>query len=58
MAVSPIAAIPVRTQLKTLRQIVIEADPEYQVEDNTPIEYEFTKRTFKGPYRKRGAYAP
>ena len=58
MAVSPIKAIPVRTQLKTLRQIVVEADPEYQVQDNMPVEYEFTKRNFTGPYRQRGAYAP
>lgn len=51
-------AIPVRTSLKTIRQIVIEADPEFQTDDSMPIEYEFTKRKFKGPYRQRGAYAP
>ena len=53
-------AIPVRTMQRTIRQLVIESDPEYQVEDNMPVEYKFNndKRTFKGSYRHRGAYGP
>lgn len=57
MATSPIA-IPVRTLRKTLRQVVIEADPEYITEDRNPIEYEFPKRIFRGNYKTRGPYEP
>lgn len=55
MASSP-RAIPVRTFEKTLRQIVIEADPEYITEDRNPVEYEFPGHTFRGNYRNRGPY--
>jgi len=57
MARSPVA-IPVRTLRKTLRQVVIEADPEYITEDRNPIEYEFPKRIFRGNYKTRGPYEP
>jgi hypothetical protein len=51
-------ALPVRRTQKTLRQIVIEADPEYVVEDRNPVEYEFPKHTFRGNYKIRGPYEP
>lgn len=56
MATSP-RAIPVRTTRKTMRQMCIEADPEFITESTNPIEYEFTKRTFRGRTNHRGAYA-
>ena len=55
MATSP-RAIPVRTLAKTLRQIVIEADPEYMTEDRNPVEYEFPRHIFRGNYKNRGPY--
>ena len=57
MATSPIA-IPVRTLAKTLRQIVIESDPEFVAEDRNPIEFEFPRRIFRGNYKIRGPYEP
>ena len=59
--VAPIQkAIPVRTLQKNIRQIVIEADPEFQTDSNMPVEYKFNndKRVFVGPYQHRGAYGP
>lgn len=54
-------AIPVKVMNRTLRQLVIEADPEYMVDSENPVEYEFkTKngtREFRGRYKSRGAYA-
>lgn len=50
--------IPVKTTVKTLRQMCIEADPEFYIEGRKPIAYEFGggKRKFReitdnsGPY--------
>jgi hypothetical protein len=33
-------------------------DPDFITESTNPVEYEFTKRTFKGRTNQRGAYAP
>lgn len=55
MATSP-RAIPVRTTQKTLRQMCLEADPEFIEESLNPVEYEFSKRTFRGRTNHRGAY--
>jgi hypothetical protein len=56
MATSP-RAIPVKVTVKTLRNMCIEADPEFIEKSENVDEYEFTKRTFKGRTRYRGAYA-
>lgn len=56
MATSP-RAIPVRVRTRTLRNMCIEADPEFITESERPPEYEFSKRTFRGHTRTRGAYA-
>ena len=55
MATSP-QVIPVRIRTKTLRQMVIEADPEFMEESENPVEYEFAKRKFRGRYKQRGPY--
>ncbi len=56
MATSP-RAIPVRVRTRTLRNMCIEADPEFIEESENATEYEFSKRNFKGRTRYRGAYA-
>jgi hypothetical protein len=56
MATSP-RAIPVRTRTRVLRNMCIEADPEFIEESENPEEYQFSKRTFRGRYKHRGAYA-
>lgn len=50
-------AIPVRIRVRDIRQMCIEADPDFHNEGENPVEYEFTKRTFRGRYKYRGAYA-
>lgn len=57
MATSP-QAIPVRIRVRTLRQMVINADSEFMEESENPVEYEFTKRKFRGRYKTRGPYEP
>jgi hypothetical protein len=57
MATSP-QAIPVRIRVRTLRQMVIASDSEFMEESENPVEYEFTKRKFRGRYRVRGPYEP
>jgi hypothetical protein len=49
-------AIPVRVTVKTLRQMCIERDPDFIEDGENPIEYEFTRRKFRGRYRLRGPY--
>lgn len=56
MATSP-QAIPVRIRVRTLRQLCIQSDSEFMEESENVREYEFSKRTFKGRYKHRGAYA-
>lgn len=56
MATSP-RAIPVRTRIRTLRNMCIEADPEFIEESENQVEYEMSKKKFKGRTRHRGAYA-
>ena len=55
MASSP-RAIPVRTTTRTLRQMCLEADPEFIEDSENPIEYEFPRRKFRGRYKFRGPY--
>ena len=57
MATTPIRAIPVRTRTKTLRQMVVEADPAYIEDSENPVEYEFARRKFRGRDKHRGPYA-
>ena len=49
-------AIPVRTIVRTLRELVLKSDPEFIRESQEAREYEFTTRTFKGRYAQRGPY--
>lgn len=57
MATSP-RAIPVKVRTRTLRQMCINADPEFHQESQKPVAYEFNngKRIFRevtdasGPY--------
>lgn len=52
------AAIPVRTRVRTLRQMCVDADPDFYPEGRRPVAYEFAngKRKFReitdhsGPY--------
>lgn len=58
MASSP-KAIPVKTRVRTLRQMCIEADPEFYPESRKPVAYEFNngKRVFREVTYESGAYA-
>lgn len=58
MASSP-QAIPVRVRTRELRQMCVEADPDFYQEAENPVEYEFNsgKRIFRGRYKQRGPYA-
>lgn len=58
MATSP-RAIPVRVTVKTLRQMCIEADPDFYPEGRRPITYEFGggKRKFREVTNSSGPYA-
>lgn len=57
MATSP-RAIPVKVRTRTLRQMCVEADPNFYEEGRRPVSYEFNngKRVFReitdisGPY--------
>lgn len=55
---SPIA-LPVKVTTKTLRQICVEADPEFYPESRKPIAYEFGagKRVFREITDQSGPYA-
>jgi hypothetical protein len=55
MATSP-QAIPVRIRVRTLRQLCIQSDSEFMEESENPVEYEFSKRKFRGRYKHRGPY--
>lgn len=61
MATTPRQSGPLpTTKITTLRNEVIKADPNYTVEANNVVEYEFgpnKKRIFKGNYKTRGPYA-
>lgn len=56
----PDQAIPVRTKVRTIRQMCVDADPEFMTEGLRPVEYEMgkAKRVFRGFYQERGAYTP
>ena len=56
MATSP-RAIPVKTRVRTLRQMVVAADADFIQEGENPIEYEFSETIFRGRYKLRGPYA-
>lgn len=58
MSTSP-KAIPVRYRTRTLRQMCIEADPEFYPESRKPIAYEFHngKRVFREVTDQSGPYA-
>jgi hypothetical protein len=49
-------AIPVKVRQRTLRQLCIQVDEDFMRESENPVEYEFSKRTFRGRYKQRGAY--
>lgn len=53
----PVKVIPVRLRQRPWRNLVTEADPEFTTEDSNPIEYEFSKRVFRGRYRQRFPYS-
>lgn len=52
-------AIPVKVTVKTLRQMCVEADPEFFSEGRKPIAYEFGagKRVFREITDQSGPYA-
>jgi hypothetical protein len=58
MPVTSPQAIPVKVRVRTLRQMCIEADPEFYVEGREPVSYEFAggKRVFREVTNKSGAY--
>lgn len=56
MAVSSPRAIPVRSRQTTLRNMVLNVDPEFTTLSQEVPEYEFTRRIFKGRYADRGPY--
>lgn len=58
MATSP-RAIPVKVRVRTLRQMCIEADPEFYPESRKPVAYEFNngKRIFREVTNSSGPYA-
>lgn len=58
MASSP-KAIPVTTRTRTLRQMCIEADPEFYPEGRRPIAYEFHngRRVFREVTTESGPYS-
>jgi hypothetical protein len=58
MATSP-RAIPVKVRTRTLRQMCIEADPEFYAESRRPVAYEFSnnRRVFREVTAQSGPYA-
>lgn len=52
-------AIPVKVSVKTLRQMCVEADPEFYTEGRRPIAYEFGagRRVFREITDQSGPYA-
>lgn len=52
-------AIPVKVTVKTLRQMCVEADPNFYTDGRQPITYEFGggKRKFREITDKSGPYA-
>lgn len=59
MPVTSPQAIPVKVRVRTLRQLCIEADPDFYQESREPVAYEFAggKRVFREITNLRGAYA-
>lgn len=58
MATSP-KAIPVKVRTRTLRQMCIEADPDFYPDGRKPVAYEFNngKRKFREVTAESGPYA-
>ena len=57
MATSP-RAIPVKVRVRTLRQMCVEADPEFYSDGRKPVAYEFNsgKRVFREVTDNSGPY--